>query len=264
MCRLSAVSYFDQSDVKNRYLRNELVEDLKSCPKLIEGDLSNDYSIIQNDCQVYTCKYKDSLVFAFRGTESFRDVLSDLNIFRTNLTIPNVQLTCSPKVHSGFLTQFNTVKEEMSTEIQVYRENTKNDNSLIFTGHSLGGGLATIASVYYGLQYPDMNVKCITFGSPRVGNSDFVKLFDKRVNESHRLVNEDDPVPMGPTPFIFTHVCGGEWIKDAHLINERPIFRSVNFVKNFVGSIFGFVSNPVSDHNCDHYLDVVKCCDDNK
>ena len=264
MCKLSAVAYFDQSTVKNRYHRNELVECLNTCPKLIEGDLSRDHSIIQNDCQVYTCKYKDSLVFAFRGTESFRDVLSDLNMFRTHLSIPKVDLQCSPKVHSGFLTQFNTVKDEMSAEIQLYREKPQNDNHLIFTGHSLGGALATISTVYYGLQYPDMNITCITFGSPRVGNNDFVNLFDNRVNESHRLVNEDDPVPMGPTPFRFTHVCGGEWIKDAHLLNERPIFRSLNFVKNFVGSIFGIVPNPVADHNCDHYLDVVKCCDNNK
>ena len=262
MCRLSAVAYLDQNILKDKYCCGDMIQEIKSCPKLIEGDLSNNNSIIQNDCQVYTCKYNDSLVFAFRGTESFRDVLSDLNIFRSNLAIPRTQLTCNPKVHSGFLTQFDTVKDEINTEIQVYREESNNDNTLIFTGHSLGGALATIATVYYGLQYPDMNINCITFGSPRVGNKDFVNLFNNRVNISQRFVNEDDPVPMGPTPFRFSHVCGGKWIKDAHLLNEKPIFRSLNFVKNFVGSIFGIVPNPVSDHGCEHYLDVVKCCDE--
>ena len=269
MCRLSAVAYFDQTRVLEQYnSHSEFFSKFKDCPKLIEGDLSHDHSIIQNDCQVYSCKYYKSLVFAFRGTESFRDVLSDLNLFRSELEIPGNHLTSifsfnfnRPLVHSGFLTQFNTVKDEINQDIIEYRKDPDGDNHLIFTGHSLGGALATIASVYYGSLYPDMSISCITFGSPRVGNRDFAKIFNSNITESHRFVNEDDPVPMGPTPIRFSHVEGGHWIKDEKLVDKKPMFRTLSFVASFIGSIFGIVSNPVSDHNCDHYLDVIECCD---
>lgn len=45
-----------------------------STPKFIHSD---------DDCQLYTCNYKKSLVIWFRGTESVQDILTDLNFFRT-------------------------------------------------------------------------------------------------------------------------------------------------------------------------------------
>lgn len=267
MCRLSLIAYYDQNKVLSQYNsknKDELFLKFKDCPKLIEGDLRHDHSIIQNDCQVYSCRYEDSLVFAFRGTESFRDVLSDLNIFRTELKIDEKSMKTKNLVHTGFLKQFNTVKHEIDQDIQYYRKEQSSNNSLIFTGHSLGGALATISSVYYGIKYPDMRVTCITFGSPRVGNNNFVRSFDVIVDESHRYVNEDDPVPMGPTPFRFSHVGGGHWIQDHAMVDKKPIFRSISFVVNFIGSIFGITHDPISDHGCKQYLEEIENFEENK
>lgn len=41
-------------------------------------------------------------------------------------------------------------------------------------GHSLGGALATLASAWASYEYPDADVRCVTLGSPRVGNPAFV------------------------------------------------------------------------------------------
>ena len=40
---------------------------------------------------------------------------------------------------------------------------------VICTGHSLGGALATLCAPWCAVEYPKADVRCITFGSPRVG-----------------------------------------------------------------------------------------------
>jgi triacylglycerol lipase len=58
-----------------------------------------------------------------------------------------------------------------------------------YCGHSLGGALSTIAALTFGAMYPDARHVCITFGSPRVGDTVFTDLFHKHVDESVRCVN---------------------------------------------------------------------------
>jgi len=54
-----------------------------------KGYLENEDIEGNNDCQVYTTRYdngnKNTLMIAFRGTESGRDILTDLNIFNLNI-----------------------------------------------------------------------------------------------------------------------------------------------------------------------------------
>ena len=45
------------------------------------------------------------------------------------------------------------------------------------TGFCVGGSLATIAACWAALQSPTSDVRCITFGAPRVGNAAFVEAF---------------------------------------------------------------------------------------
>ena len=42
--------------------------------------------------------------------------------------------------------------------------------SIVTTGHSLGGALATLAAVDLMIAFPNLTVSSQTFGSPRVGN----------------------------------------------------------------------------------------------
>ena len=41
-------------------------------------------------------------------------------------------------------------------------------------------------------------VSCVTFGSPRVGNCDFAKEFDKAVGVQFRVVHKTDPMTKVP------------------------------------------------------------------
>ena len=48
---------------------------------------------------------------------------------------------------------------------------------VLCTGYCGGGAMATVAAVWMALQCPTADVRCITFGSPRVGNAAFCEAF---------------------------------------------------------------------------------------
>eukprot|EP00887_Chlorella_sp_A99_P002580 scaffold6.g2580.t1 len=69
---------------------------------------------------------------------------------------------------------------------------------VICAGHSLGGAVATLVSVWAALQWPAADVRCFSFGSPKVGNSKFVRAYQTLVGMRVRVVNGADPVPNLP------------------------------------------------------------------
>ncbi|GMT04641.1 hypothetical protein PENTCL1PPCAC_26815, partial [Pristionchus entomophagus] len=74
------------------------------------------------------------------------------------------------------------------------------NHSLILTGHSLGGALASLAAaqtVKIG-RCSVSQVKLYTFGQPRVGTYQFSKNFDDLGIESYRIVHGSDAVPALP------------------------------------------------------------------
>ena len=69
------------------------------------------------------------------------------------------------------------------------------------TGHSLGGAMASLASTwlaYYNIA-PRKNIILYTFGMPRVGDYEYALQHDRLVNNSWRVVNDDNLVPHFPT-----------------------------------------------------------------
>lgn len=144
----------------------------------------------------------------FRGTENWRDMMLNLDIRRVCIGIDG-----ESEVHSGFLRQFSAVE----SEIFEYLKEKENDyDRIVFTGHSLGGALATIASCVYIIkrtkseQSEQRPVYCFTFGAPRVGNTEFVNTFENLIHKGRvkhwRVYDYEDPVPMVPISSRFQHV----------------------------------------------------------
>ena len=120
------------------------------------------YSIVEffdiDGAQAYLLKGTDAHVLSFRGTEVTEksDVLADLKAGK------NIE-PCGGKVHVGFKGEINKVWPSIQKALI-------NIDSLYVTGHSLGAAMATIAASRI-----QKKVKAlITFGSPRVGNAEFV------------------------------------------------------------------------------------------
>lgn len=143
------------------------------------------------DCQLYILNIKDSIYIIFRGTESIRDFLVDLDV-RTH------ELDNSGLVHDGFYRQFHSVYPDILENIN----NNLDKNNINITGHSLGGGLSQICSYELMNRYPEKNITCYSFGSPRVGD---YKLINNMKFKSWRVYNFEDPVSMVPMTKNFMH-----------------------------------------------------------
>jgi len=121
------------------------------------------------------------LVLVFRGTEkNGRDIRTDLRARLYNTT--------DGQVHLGFLNAYEGVREAVQQAISRFP-----DKPAYITGHSLGGALATVAT--RDLEPYHRVAACYTFGSPRVGNSDWS---DGLKTPVYRVVNRADGVPLVP------------------------------------------------------------------
>jgi predicted lipase len=248
LVRLSSVCYKPDKNIDISYLYQRpynklettcVFNDIKKKPILYKSE---------SDCEVMVCTHTTGvLIVTFRGTESRGDILTDLNITRERLPLSHIPDTLYPLIHSGFAEQFFSVNHTLEDSI-------KENDSIIFCGHSLGGALATIGSLYYSFKYPSKNISCVTFGSPRVGDERFAVYFDERVKYSLRYVNDNDPVPCVPTRWRFKHVKGLQWINQDEIEKEIHVWRFYRFLKNTMLSFIGIGYNACDDHKCDNYI----------
>jgi hypothetical protein len=125
-------------------------------------------------------------VVAFRGTAGLRDIVTDLMAWRT-------RWAPGGKVHAGFACALRRVWPTLVLSLG------EREGRLVYTGHSLGGALATLAAT---LVPPDA---LYTFGSPRVGDSAFARLLE-RIDPT-RITGCADLVCAVPPDWLgFSHV----------------------------------------------------------
>uniref|UniRef100_A0A1I7UUC4 Lipase_3 domain-containing protein n=1 Tax=Caenorhabditis tropicalis TaxID=1561998 RepID=A0A1I7UUC4_9PELO len=70
--------------------------------------------------------------------------------------------------------------------------------SLLVTGHSLGGAMATVFSLHVAMKYQNKQTRLYSLSAPRSGDETFVKLLRKHVYEEFRVVRDGDFVPDSP------------------------------------------------------------------
>jgi hypothetical protein len=178
----------------------------------------------------------------FRGSVTIRDWLADASTIMT--MVPNPLLLIDKDdsaggrrirkgkrlgIHSGFYdylcgtnrkaasgsksSKFNTILEHLRSLLQRY-----DGYSIRAAGHSLGGALATLFSFFLALEDDDSihkPVKCVTFASPRVGNTEFSRAFQELEANGQlfcvRVANQNDVVTVVPDgltccTFCYQHV----------------------------------------------------------
>jgi hypothetical protein len=89
------------------------------------------------------------------------------------------------------------------TLLSFLQETTTGSTPVIFTGHSLGGNLATVFASYFSFKQkeagkPNNNINVITFAAPAAGNTDFANSFNKQFPQSVRIEGKGDIVPKFP------------------------------------------------------------------
>ncbi len=126
-------------------------------------------------------------VLVFRGTASLRDWLVNVRAVRRSWQGPG-------RVHYGFRRALHRVWSRLEPHLD-------DAPDAFFTGHSLGGALATLAAA---LRPP---LATYTFGAPKVGDRTFAAALPNGV---HRVVNGRDLVPELPPSPRGGYVHGGE------------------------------------------------------
>ena len=156
---------------------------------LLKMGLKDWYWFDSEGTQAMIVKTNKELIICFRGTEPTQvaDLMADAKIWRKPAREKGL-------VHFGFAQALDKVYDNIIDQIDRL---DITGLKIICTGHSLGAALATIFASRFDAKY------LYTFGSPRVGNKDFVKEMNNDEIIHYRFVNNNDIVTKIPLALIF-------------------------------------------------------------
>ncbi|KAJ7272653.1 alpha/beta-hydrolase [Mycena haematopus] len=117
-------------------------------------------------------------------------------------------LSSSIEVHDGF----RDAQAKSATQVLAAVKTALSQSGLkkvTIVGHSLGGAIALIDSIYLPLHITGVTFKTIVYGLPRVGNQAFANQASVGNTVTH-INNKEDPVPILPGMFLGYHHPTGE------------------------------------------------------
>lgn len=199
---------------------------------------------------IIAISHEGRVAISFRGTSDFTDALTDVLSIKKRWLHGKGVLFWKPRVHFGFLNAYLPVRKQILSSIK--KLTAENRKRIHITGHSLGGALATLcaADIKRTLKLP---VTMYNYGSPRVGNKKFKKLYQKLVPDSFRFVNDKDAVPTMPK-IAYHHIGNLCYMDNGGEIQINPGFALRVF--DSLQDTIGFMDlEKLTDHLSSHYRD---------
>ncbi|MFA6038327.1 MAG: hypothetical protein WC748_09450 [Legionellales bacterium] len=149
------------------------------------------YFLTEKDIRCFIFANEQQISCTFRGTNTITNAV-------INLDFTSYKFSEGYQVHRGFYMALAPIWEQLN---QIFTEHQSSfpNATLLFTGHSLGGALATLAGARWLEQHPGdaQRLQVITFGQPRIFKQ---HALSQEVEKCfHRFVNIGDPVPLLPT-----------------------------------------------------------------
>lgn len=219
---------------------------------LLEKGMRN-YRFFENDgAQAFGMTTHNTVYIIFRGSQITSDIeLSDI--------LSNFDLSRNITVHKGALRYYNLLKQQIENYLAIHA-----DKKLVMAGHSLGGAMATIAS----LSRPE--AVCYTFASLRVLSEDYTYRPTNVIN----IHNSFDFICELPTVFRKLHYLGRRYI----MLGNSEIIEDIYFetkwkklfllltLMPFVAAYHFFSGNPhnikfqwfITAHDNDTYLEMLR------
>lgn len=142
--------------------------------------------------QAFITHHDEIILISVRGTLELVDFVRDTDAEQ----VPFAEGV--GKAHKGFYEAYKALSEFVQVYLQQFRTNQK----VIVCGHSLGGAIATLLAEALRRDTKKYDVLLYTYGSPRAGDADFVKGAEGLAH--HRMVNNNDPIPSVPAPWMNT------------------------------------------------------------
>ncbi|MHA2501536.1 MAG: lipase family protein [Candidatus Kariarchaeaceae archaeon] len=167
-----------------------------------------------SDTEAFIAKDEGRMVVAFRGTESKEDILTDLKIKKVKYPRMKRPIFKS-RTHKGFTEAYKSIDDEVLASVKQLLD--EGSYVVYFTGHSLGGALATLGAMH---MYRRLKIPVIlyTFGAPRVGNRWFKRYFNRKMDNVFRIVNDEDIIPSIPNK-----IFGYHHVERLALIDEHKV-----------------------------------------
>ncbi|CZR56512.1 related to Lipase [Phialocephala subalpina] len=147
------------------------------------------------------------IVVSYAGSDNLDNYIADLLV---PLDTCDGNLVSGCKLHEGFQYAYEDVADTtlpaVKSAVAAYPT-----YSLVITGHSLGGAVATIAAAY--LRVAGYPCDVYSYGSPRVGNEAFVNFMDAQAGSHYRVTHTTDPIPRYPAKlFGYRHTSPEFWL----------------------------------------------------
>ncbi|SDD67689.1 lipase family protein [Actinokineospora iranica] len=205
--------------------------------------------------QAYTMGSDRMVITAFRGTEpaQIRDWLSDAT------TPPWPGPGKTGLVHYGFGEALDSVYPRVRDAVTEFQDN---EQTVWFTGHSLGAALALLAALRLHLEEPNLLADGVyTFGQPRVCDRVLAQAHDKAFRgRTHRFVNNNDIVPQVPPEPAYHHTATLHYIDASGKLRDRmPLLSAAaDRVKGFTADMFSPASDGVRDHLMKQYISALE------
>ncbi len=148
-------------------------------------------TLIIGDTQAIVLKNDEVIIVAFRGTQEWRDFFTDVQLIHSR------EFSGGFGVHNGIYEALMSVWEPIWEKI---KPEERGERTLWFTGHSLGGALASLATAMclfekkYSKNPPN---GLYTYGQPKAGDENFATAFDEKLkDQTFRFVNNNDLFPF--------------------------------------------------------------------
>ncbi|TDL19369.1 alpha/beta-hydrolase [Rickenella mellea] len=127
---------------------------------------------------------RKEIIVSFRGSFSTSDFGTDAEIILIPFSSPGVSASKSVLAHTGFLTAYNSVASNIISTVKAQLA-AHPGYTLVSTGHSLGGALASLGGLSLKSNFPGSSVRMFTFGQPRTGNAAYASLVESIVGTSN-------------------------------------------------------------------------------
>ncbi|CAA7260572.1 unnamed protein product [Cyclocybe aegerita] len=195
-----AITGIDQSTFDDlvRYTKYSSAAYQNNCVRPLSNTLVQEFSKGGTQALIARDDARKEIVLAFRGTQSVLDGIKDALIIRKSLSkVSGLTDIGGATAHTGFMSAYNVVAADVLKAIKA-QVAARPTCTVVVTGHSLGGAVATFAAIVIKSALPNAKVKLYTYGQPKVGNGDFAAYVERKlgVNNIFRVVHTNDGVSL--------------------------------------------------------------------
>jgi hypothetical protein len=179
-----------------------------------DPDVKLEYVIEENGVRALQGydSYTKSIFVSFRGSSNIQNWIDNIQFSKIS---PYNDKSIS--VEKGFYKAYSYVKPELIDNLPTLAKKY-NTNKMLITGHSLGAGAATLMAYDIMSIFPSYKVSyLINFGSPRVGNPEFVASFNQYATSiiHYRITHHYDIVPHMPEEVLgYLHISNEVWYNE--------------------------------------------------